>query len=202
MMEQEINNNVDASWITPDFGSTIINVRGPNGAGKTTLVRQLMEKFGPAVPIERSGKRRYEGYQVGPNLRIVGDYRRVCGGAEGMRDAEIDRVVREYARHGSVIFEGFIVSTTVSRWLQLAEDVDKVTFAFLTTPVDVCINRVLGRRAVAGNTKPYNPRRVIEIQRVLALHYRKFEAVGARCVWLPWEEPLPALEALLNGSAI
>ncbi|MGH8247570.1 MAG: hypothetical protein ACREUU_14190, partial [Gammaproteobacteria bacterium] len=60
----------------------VINIRGCSGAGKTTLVRRLMERYGPATPIERLGARRYDGYQVGPALRVVGDYRRACGGAE------------------------------------------------------------------------------------------------------------------------
>lgn len=184
-------------------GSTIINVRGPSGAGKTTLVRQLMEKHGPAVPIERPGKRRYEGYQLGSHIRIVGDYRRVCGGAEGMRDAEIDRVVREYARRGSVIFEGLFITENVSRWRQLAIDLGNVTFAFLRPPVEVCIDRVLARRAASGTTRPFKPDRLRATWGRLELHHRRFtEEAGARCIWLPWEDPLPALEALLNGSAI
>jgi len=179
----------------------VINVRGPSGAGKTTVVRQLMEKRGLAVPIERPGKRRYEGYQVGPGLRVVGDYRRACGGAEGMKDAEIDRVVREYAQHGSVIFEGLFVTNSVARWLQLALDHGNVVFAFLKPPLDVCIKRVVARRAAAGNDQPFNPRRLTETWNRQDFHVRRFtEEAGAQCVWLPWEDPLPTLEAILDGT--
>ena len=180
--------------------SQIIQIRGPSGSGKTTLVRQLMEKRGHAVPIERPGKRRYEGYQVGPGLRIVGDYRRICGGAEGMKLDEIDRVVREYARHGSVIVEGLFISASVGRWMQLAIDHADVVFAFLRPPLDVCIERVLARRAAAGRPKPFNPR-LAELWRRLDLHFRRFrDEAGAQCVWLPWEDPLPTLEAILDGT--
>jgi hypothetical protein len=174
----------------------VVNIRGCSGAGKTTLVRRLMEVRGPAVPIVRTGARRYEGYQVGPGLRVVGDYERACGGAEGLKDDEIDRVVRAYADHGGVIFEGLFITENVSRWRQLAVDLGTVTFAFLRPPADVCIERVLARRAEKGTTRPFKPERLRATWGRLALHYRAFEAV-ARCVWLNWEDPLPDLEALL-----
>jgi hypothetical protein len=181
--------------------NTIVNIRGCSGAGKTTLVRRLMEKRGPAVAIERPAARRYEGYQIGPDLRVVGDYRRACGGAEGMPDAEIDRVVREYARLGNVIFEGLFLTEQVTRWRQLAVDLGTVTFAFLRPPVDVCIERVLARRAEKGTTRPFKPDRLRATWGRLALHHRAFTPV-ARCVWLPWEDPLPALEAILWPAGV
>jgi hypothetical protein len=176
----------------------VVNIRGPSGAGKTTLVRTLMERYGPAVPIERPGMKRYEGYQLGPNLRVVGDYRRKCGGAEGMRDANLERTVREFAQVGHVIFEGLFVSSSVGRWRDLARDLGNVTFAFLRPPLHLCINRVHERRAAAGTTRPFDPRHVKGLWRRLPSHFRQFEAMGAQCLWLLWADPLPELAALLG----
>ncbi len=118
-----------------------------------------------------------------------------------MKDAEIDRIVREYARHGSVIFEGLFITENVSRWRQLAIDKGNVTFAFLRPPVELCVERVLARRAANGTTRPFNPGRLKATWRRLDLHFRRFtEEAGAQCVWLPWEDPLPTLEGILNGT--
>jgi AAA domain len=182
--------------------SMVVNVRGCSGAGKTSLVRALMERHGPAVPIERVGKRRYEGYQVGDSLRVVGDYRRVCGGAEGMKDVEIERVVREYATRGSVIFEGLFITENVSRWRDLARDLGNMVFAFLQPPVEVCIARVEARRAAKGTVKPFDPTRLRQTWRRLPGHFRLFEAAGARCVWLPWEDAVPTMEALVGLTPV
>ena len=178
----------------------IINIRGCSGAGKTTLVRALMDKHGPATPIEQANPRarRYEGYRLPSGARIVGDNERVCGGAEGMKDAEIERVVREYAQHGPTMFEGLFITENVSRWLNLALDVDDFVFAFLRPPVEVCVERVLARRAANGTTRPFKPDRVKATWRRLPAHFEKFSAAGVRCVWLPWEDPLPALEGFLS----
>jgi cytidylate kinase len=179
----------------------IVNIRGCSGAGKTTLARALMERHGPAIPIERSGMKRYEGYQLPAAIRVVGDYRRVCGGAEGMKDEEIERVVRDYAASGSVVFEGLFITENVSRWRNLAIDLGNVVFAFLQPPVEVCIQRVEARRQARGTTKPFDSTRLKQTWRRLTSHYQQFEAVGAHCVWLPWADPVPELEGLLGLNA-
>jgi len=47
-------------------------------------------------------------------------------------------------------------------------------------PVDVCIERVLARRAEKGTTRPFKPDRLRATWGRLALHHRAFESV-ARC---------------------
>lgn len=181
----------------------VVNVRGPGGAGKSTLVRRLLERRGPIEPLAlRPGSRQYQGVQAG-DIRAVGDYRPACGGAEGMKQAEIERLVRKYAREGHVLFEGLLISSVVSRWRRLAVELGNVTFAFLCPPVEICVERTLARNAARQKPRSLQmdrvERNIRQKWRVQPKHFDEFKAVGARCVWLPWEEdPLPALEALFT----
>ncbi len=185
--------------------SIIVNIRGPSGAGKTTLVRRLMAVHGPALPIASPGCDRHEGYQVGPDLQVVGDYRGNAPGLDHRSDGPtIDRLVREYARYGSVVFESLFIVEQVTRWRQLALDLGNVMFAFLGPPVEVCVERRRDRRAARGKLRidGFNLERMRATWRRLPRHFGVFEAAGARCVWLPWEDPLPALEALLWPAGV
>lgn len=81
--------------------NAVVNIRGCSGAGKTTLVRRLMEAHGPAVPIVTPGTGRVEGHQIGPDLRVVGDYQTRDGLDHHCAGPIVDRLAREYARFGS-----------------------------------------------------------------------------------------------------
>ncbi len=45
-----------------------------------------------------------------------------------MNDEEIERVVREYAHVGHVLFEGLFISNSVGRWKNLAAELRNVTW--------------------------------------------------------------------------
>jgi hypothetical protein len=94
---------------------------------------------------------------------IIGKYERVCGGCDGIKEA--DEVVRRIKLFSTiyryVILEGILVSHTYGRYAALATQLREggvpYVFCFIDTPRDVCVQRVLNRRAEAGNTKPFNP---------------------------------------------
>jgi len=174
----------------------IINIRGTSGSGKSTLVRQLMDAHGPVTPL---GSPKILGYQCGPDLRVVGRYTNACGGCDGIKTQdEVSTRVREYAQHGHVVFEGLLVSGIVERYRALAEELGGFTFAFLNTPLEVCLERVHQRRAAKGNDRPLDPTLTTAKWERCRQAARRLEGV-APVVWLPWEDPLPAVEDILRS---
>lgn len=146
----------------------IINIRGCNGSGKTTIVRRFLERL-PSQPLGgRPG--RPAGYGVDATewgivrpVYVVGSYENTCGGTDGIKTQEeiVDRVQRAYGA-GHVLVEGLLMSkssdggTTAPALKSMG-----AIFAFLDTPWAVCLERVLARRAAAGNDKPFDPQKTM-----------------------------------------
>lgn len=140
----------------------IIKIHGTSGSGKTTTVRELMGRSvtNPVPLWDYSGKRP-EAYEILlPGVKtpvyILGPYTAVCGGMDSIADDdEKIRLLRHYADLGHVVYEGLLSSEYYGR-LGLASERygDDHIFAFLDTPIEVCIERVKERRLKRGNTKP------------------------------------------------
>lgn len=146
----------------------IVNIRGCNGSGKTTIVRRFLDRL-PATPL--GGKpEKPAGYCVSAEawglrlpVYVVGSYENTCGGTDGIKTQEeiVDRVQRAHA-HGHVLVEGLLMSkssdggTTAPALRAMG-----AIFAFLDTPWEVCLQRVLARRAEAGNDKPFDPEKTM-----------------------------------------
>lgn len=145
---------------------TIINIRGCNGSGKTTLVRKLIGLDPDARKVKLDTKvnevRSFStlGHNL-PNLQtiVVGPYvdGKATGGMDNVHTTEEALwAVENAARHGAnVVFEGVLISTVWATWLDHSRNLDKqlrmpITFAFLDTPVDVCVERVKQRRLAKG----------------------------------------------------
>lgn len=135
----------------------IVNLRGTNGSGKSYVIRQLMKKYS-AVPIMHTnrvtktllGPRLDEsiiGYHLEkPNIRVVGPYTSACGGCDRIKtQEEVEQRVLEFHALGHVIFEGVIISTIIHRWIKFSKQNGGMLWAFMDTPVEVCIQRVQSR---------------------------------------------------------
>jgi hypothetical protein len=142
----------------------IINPRGCNGSGKTTTVRRFLDR----LPTEALGGKpgRPAGYRVDASawgialpVFVVGSYENVNGGADGINTQEeiADRVVKAQT-HGHVLVEGLLMSKSSDggHVAPILRDHGAI-FAFLDTPWDTCLERVLARRKAAGNEKPFDP---------------------------------------------
>ena len=187
----------------------IVNIRGTSGSGKTTLVRNLMGRW--ATSPENIVKGKPWNYAVHPlftnrPIMVVGSYANTCGGCDGIKtqDEICDRV-RELSLRGHVLFEGLLISHLHSRYRDLARELaaSGFIFAFLDTPLEVCLQRVRDRRersaAARGvAVKPLNEKNTIDKWNNSRPVAEKFIADGLRVVWLPWENPDPALEALFT----
>lgn len=93
----------------------------------------------------------------------------------------IDAVIRSWAQMGHVIFEGLIVSGIHDRWLRISKEVSPIIWAFLDTPIDVCVQRILER----NGGKPFNVEYLEDIRnsrtpKQLAIVTEE----GERAVWI------------------
>lgn len=140
----------------------LLNIRGTSGSGKTTIVRGIMEKG--TVAVLGDNPKKPDAYRVelpcGP-LFVIGSYENVCGGCDGIatQDEICDRV-RMFIPHGHVLMEGLLMSHSFSRYAMLDRELAATgvpsIWAFLDTPLEVCLNRVRVRREERGNLKPLN----------------------------------------------
>lgn len=142
----------------------VINLRGTSGSGKTTIVRGIMAKASQINPmfftgtgfIEVVGKeKKPDGYRMyldgKPSVYAIGSYENTCGGCDAIssQDEICDRI-RRYAPHGHVLVEGLLMSHLFSRYAMLdrelhAKGIDFV-WAFIDTPLELCLQRVEARR--------------------------------------------------------
>lgn len=150
---------------------TIVSIRGTHGSGKSTIVKKILDKYG-AEPEEACGppgtKPKTFGYTLrlpnGSPLFVVGPYKTACGGCDAIQPySDIWEHIYEWAGRGyDVLFEGALVSSSygsIGHAMNLWET-QRCTpcyFAFLDTPLEVCLERIRLRRAAKGNFEPVNP---------------------------------------------
>lgn len=148
--------------------SVIVNIRGTHGSGKSTVVKKIMEKYGAAV-VEHEQKTRstrplvYKVIMPGDPLKwlfVIGPYTSACGGCDAIQPYDrIWPLVDKYGALGyHVLFEGALVSSSYGNIGRSSEAYgDNFVFAFMDTPLDVCLERIVARRAAKGNFKPLDP---------------------------------------------
>lgn len=151
---------------------TVIKMGGCNGSGKTTVARALLDLIlvdGHKTPPSGKTKvdRHYVGMLNGTEVVVLGGYEQACGGMDTIGDKE-DRLalLKKHCKPGRIIFyEGLMTGKTYGRMGEISEaDVKKGNnwlYAFMDTPFDVCVARVLQRRAAAGNDAPFDPERTL-----------------------------------------
>lgn len=186
----------------------IINIRGTHGSGKSTIVRTLLEQF-KATPEGTDEKGKILGYKFRLPLLykkrdcfVVGSYKNACGGCDGIQPYSLiwPRVV-EYAARGHVLFEGALVSSSYGN---IGRDSaiygDQFVFAFLDTPIEVCLERIQKRREARGNTNPVDPRNTVSkyesVQRSIPKIRDEF---GRRMIILNHLDPIPQLLEILRS---
>ena len=188
--------------------NTIIQIRGTHGSGKSTAVRALMREFGPAKPIwtpdgQTAGWKPI-GYQL-DGMRAVGSYENECGGCDTIaKQDDITERVSTWARFGDVVFEGILASKTHERYAELARAHVRrggiYVFAYLTTPLDVCLKRVAERRHRRGEMKPLNPENVITGYKAVLGTKAKAAAAGLTVVEIDWQNAENGIISLVRQT--
>lgn len=136
----------------------IINLRGTNGSGKSTVAFKLIAEGSiderlAEYQTPKGAQRFVMGYRVPSlNLIVVGKYETVCGGCDGIHTQDLikEAVINAAGVAKNVLFEGVIVSTLFSGYLELsrklsAEIGQGLTWAYLDTPLEVCLARIYKR---------------------------------------------------------
>lgn len=162
---------------------TIVQLCGTNGSGKTWLARQLLTTLDLTAhfrlpllepPPGKAMVLKVPFGYTNDRVALVGRYDRPCGGADTIKTQDelcarvqyyTDRALRIAAGasyYQGVVFEGLLSGGLFQRYLDLDRALTRpgaVRFihAFLSTPTDVCIARVLQRRQAAGNDTAFDP---------------------------------------------
>jgi len=184
----------------------IVKIHGTSGSGKTTIVRNIFDGADQILPI--GPVKRPEAYKVlHPYLKrplyILGPYENKCGGMDGVTsvDRQIELIER-YAEEGHVLYEGLLLSTYYGRLGAITEKWGNPhIFAFLNTPIEVCIERVIQRRKERGVLTPLNERNTrARVKPIRVLMY-KLERQGRNVVEIPYDDnPSEFVLSLFEGG--
>lgn len=202
----------------------IVKLGGCNGSGKSSVVNAILAQavvrrpflYTPVNQTSVIGRPRIGGYTIDhpavpPELfsstYILGKYETACGGMDTISDKE-DRLalLRKYSRKGNlVIFEGLITGKTYGAMGAMSEQRhhrNRWLYAFMDTPFDVCVKRVLQRRRAKGNDAPFDPERTMRstykgVQAVAV----KAKAQGHEVLWLRHTADPNELAATLLAAA-
>jgi hypothetical protein len=186
--------------------STIVAIKGTNGSGKSSVVRALISHLGKAATLTFNTKE--AGYRCqygGQPLFVLGKYKTAaCGGLDssfsysGAAD-DLLLCIDKLAGQGHVVCEGVIAITSygfdrVTRFAdKLKRKGHRMIFANMSTPADLCIERVKQRRMEAGNAKPFNPEKLLDKYESILKSQEKLRGAGYDARFLPHEEPLQTL---------
>lgn len=142
----------------------IIKIHGCSGAGKTTAVRSLLELAEEASTIYSADTGKPEAYklklkEIAAPVFVLGNYGNNCGGMDTVGSAaEAIRLVHIYESQGHVIHEGLLQSTYYGAMGKDSQRYgDRYIYAFLDTPIEVCLARVVARREKNGSKNKFNP---------------------------------------------
>jgi len=181
--------------------NVILRVSGTFGSGKTTAVRQFMNY--PTDTLMSGGK--IAGYRASPPstrpIYIIGKYDNICGGTDAIKtQAEIaSRILRAHP-HGHVLYEGALVSASGlgGEVTQAVHPTECDVYAYMNTPLDLCIERVKQRRAAAGNDKPFDPKNLIQKFNAVVGCYKNLRAAGYDVRLIDYTDPHPQLLAIVE----
>jgi predicted ABC-type ATPase len=180
--------------------SKIINVRGCNGSGKTYTVTGLL-------PTDRQLDHRWgiDTYTVQSQhwtATLLGRYETACGGMDTVKTQIAARSAVEHAAdiscpNHSVVFEGVLISTIYGPWealtRRLEEQGHEVIWAFMDTPLDVCLQRIYER----NGGKAIKEDLVAAKHRTISNVRRKAEQAGITVVDIDHTSPRAQLRGML-----
>lgn len=184
----------------------IINVRGTSGSGKTFTTRSFMQAYGPdSTVLDDEGKviAHVVYYHMVP-VYFIGQYTNVCGGCDTIDTQDMAcSLVRHFSQFGHVIFEGLIMSHSFARYKALHDELKEfgipMVFAYMDTPLEICLKRVENRRLDRGNTKKFNPSNTIDAYSSSLGTKDKFDQVGINTIMINHKkDPVAQIEALLD----
>lgn len=146
--------------------NAVVQLRGTSGSGKTTAMKHMFELI-DAKPLvyaptrTRTGVpakvRVYKGHLDGARVYVLGDYspHRSAGGCDTI--PRIDDVIELASKYGVrsqsiLLLEGLLLAHSWGAFGEYAHQTfgERYINAFLDTPVEKCLKRVVKRRAARG----------------------------------------------------
>jgi hypothetical protein len=183
----------------------ILRIAGTFGSGKTTAARQFMEYPNTELRNRESKIMGYEidgsSAQINTPLYLVGKYDNVCGGTDAIKtQPEIASRILTAHTYGHVLYEGALVSASGLNGAvtQAIHPTGCDVYAFLDTPLELCIERVKGRRAAAGNDKPFDPKNLIDKFNSVMNCYKNLKAAGYDTRMIDHTDPHPGLLGIIQ----
>lgn len=129
-----------------------INLRGTSGSGKSYAVVKLIKALN-GRPLRSAKDGKILGYELDDGVFVLGSYENECGGCDAIRTQdEVCRLVEKYTkRYRLVVFEGVIVGLIFQRYIDLSRRVGGIVWAYIDTPYEMCLDRILMRRHARGD---------------------------------------------------
>lgn len=183
----------------------IIKIHGCSGAGKTTAVRLLLND---AVfrTVLMTPKDKIEAYLlecVVGNVVVLGSYQNNCGGMDTVSKAsDAMDMVKKYQRVGHVVHEGLLQSTYYGAMgKDSVQYGDNYVYAFLDTPLELCLERVVARRAANESKNKFDPQLTTDKHRTIERLKAKLPAMGHRVVTLRHDDDMLGQLYTILGAA-
>ena len=182
-----------------------LNLRGPNGSGKTTLLRCLArDPLCRVVNVHVPDHSPIPVTYTPAGIAMIGDYTpNVTGTTAGC-----DRIKTQAATKGVlellardpdvrlVVFEGVVIATIFEPWLNWERANGGMVWAFLDTPLDVCLARIQARnggKAIKEDQVSAKHRTIRRVRdKVLASYPERGHVADLR-----WETALKDLKAVV-----
>lgn len=179
----------------------ILKGGGANGSGKTSVARAFMKlwKFAP-VTNARGKPLEYVAHVTNSKqalaklfnkVVVLGDYRSVCGGMDGVQDKDlrlslVERYCSAKEKRTLVLYEGVLTGVTYGAMGELSDRSPvKWVYWFPDTPYEECVRRVVARREAKGNVTPFDGKKSLFPKiRACQSVARRAVAAGHEVIWL------------------
>lgn len=149
----------------------VVKLGGCNGSGKSTLAFALLDFPHEPFYDDLVPKGKVAGYIVHhpkAKIRVLGRYESACGGIDSVGNVDIwAPLAKKYSTDSTVdivFLEGLMsgkVYGQLGAWSEQPNQKGRWLYAFMDTPFEVCVERVLKRRQAKGNDAPFDPGRTM-----------------------------------------
>ena len=191
------------------MGNKIIKLHGCSGAGKSTIARHIIAGAKNVVEVVPEGGKRAEAYvceypEYEVPICVLGSYANNCGGMDTVSSAaEAIEMVKYYYDIGHVFHEGLLQSTYYGAMGKDSEQYgDDYVYAFLNTPLILCLDRVVQRREANGSKNKFDPQLTVDKFNTIERLKRKCEDGGRRVVTFDYQEnALAQVHTILRNAS-
>lgn len=180
---------------------TLINIRGTSGSGKSYIIHNILKHGTWKKWVFENKVLGY--YNEDIRWFVVGSYENTCGGCDGIKTQdEVQEHIKQWVDAGyNVIFEGLLISTLSSRWINLAQELSNrvnTLFYYLSTPLEECISRVVKRRQLKGNFREFNAENTSKRVQAINATFKKITNAGLYTMIGSQEEIMRNLKIWFN----